>query len=85
MVCRPSGIATNPDADFFGAGGIRAGVIGRRDRIQRKRVQDVGEEQLLMLLLVIEPDLEDAQHLGELRRVGFVRCSRTTASSTCAR
>ena len=53
-----------------GAGGVPAGVIGRRDRVLREGVQDVGEQQFLMLLLVIEPDLEDAQHLGELRLVG---------------
>ncbi len=35
-------------------------------------MQDVGEQQLLMLLLVIETDLEDAQHLGELRLLGLV-------------
>ena len=36
-------------------------VIGRRGRVLREGMQDVGEEQLLMLLLVIEPDFEDAQ------------------------
>ena len=29
-------------------------------------MQDVGEDQLLVLLLVMQPDLEDAQHLGQL-------------------
>ena len=81
----PPALATKPGADFFGAGGRPAGVIGRRDRIQRKRMQDVGEQQLLMLLLVIETDLEDAQHLGELRIASASSMSRTTASSTWAR
>jgi hypothetical protein len=36
----------------------------------REGVQDVGEEQLLMLLLVMEADLEDARDLGPLRLVG---------------
>ena len=47
-------------------------------------MQDVGQEQLLMLLLVMETDLEDAQHLGDLRSSASFS-SRTTAASTCAR
>ena len=45
------------------------GIIGRRDRILREGVEDVGEEQFLVLLLVVQADLEDAQHLGQLRLV----------------
>jgi hypothetical protein len=33
----------------------------------RKRVQDIGEKQFLMLLLVMQADLEDAGHLGPVR------------------
>jgi hypothetical protein len=36
-------------------GGCQLRVVGRRGRVLREHVQDVGDEQLLMLLLVIEP------------------------------
>src|SRR5439155_24853187 len=36
-------------------------------RILRKSVQDVGEQKLLMLLLVMQPDLENPQHFRQLR------------------
>src|SRR5262249_7602894 len=39
----------------------------RRQRVLSKGVQYVGEKKLLMLLLVIEPDLENAQHFRQLR------------------
>jgi hypothetical protein len=42
------------------------GVISGRDRILCKGVEDVGENELLMLLLVMQADLQDAGHLGEL-------------------
>ena len=35
------------------------GIIDRIGRVLRKRMQDVGQHQFLMLLLVIEPDLDD--------------------------
>ena len=38
-------------------------IIGGRRRILRKGMQDIGEDQFLMLLLVIQADFEDAQHL----------------------
>ena len=40
-------------------------VVGRRGRVLREGVQDVGEHQFLMLLLVMEPDLEDRQDRGQ--------------------
>src|SRR4029453_9189946 len=43
------------------------GLVAGRHRILREGVQDVGENELLMLLLVMEADLEDAQDLGQLR------------------
>src|SRR6266576_6644398 len=43
------------------------GGVSRRERILCKGMQDIGEEELLVLLLVMQPDLQDAQHLGELR------------------
>src|SRR5262244_373650 len=45
------------------------GVVAGRYWILRKGVEDVGEDELLMLLLVMEADLEDAHHLGQLRIV----------------
>ena len=38
---------------------LPVGVVGRIGRVLREGVQDVGEQQLLMLLLVMQPDLED--------------------------
>ena len=35
-------------------------------------MQDIGQDQFLMLLLVIETDLQNAQHLRELRIVDIV-------------
>ena len=46
------------------------GVVAGRYWILRKGVEDVGEDELLMLLLVMEADLEDAHGLGQLRIVG---------------
>jgi hypothetical protein len=46
------------------------GAVVGRERVLREGMQDVGEDQLLMLLLVIEADLEDAQHLRQARRRG---------------
>ncbi len=37
--------------------GLRA--IGRPQRAAREGVQEIGEQQLLMLLLVVEPELDD--------------------------
>src|SRR5213078_2246195 len=41
--------------------------IDGRHGILRKSVQDVGEQKLLMLLLVMQPDLENPQHFRQLR------------------
>src|SRR5439155_6459365 len=41
--------------------------IDGRHGILRKSVQDVGEQKLLMLLLVMQPDLENTQHFRQLR------------------
>ena len=40
-------------------------VVGRRGRIFRERVKDVGQHQFLVLLLVIEPDFEQCDHAFE--------------------
>src|SRR5258708_626009 len=45
-------------------------IIGRRDRGLRKRMQDVGQHQFLMLLLVVETDLYQRRDRGQ----GFVPC-----------
>jgi hypothetical protein len=49
---------------------LPVGIIGRRRRVLREGMQNVGEDQLLMLLLVMEADLENAQHLREHRFLG---------------
>ena len=49
------------------AGRSPIGIVGGRHGTLRKRVQDVGEKQFLMLLLVMQADLEDAGHLGPVR------------------
>src|SRR5947207_12282086 len=41
--------------------------VDRSQRVLRKSVQDVGEQKLLMLLLVMQPDLENTQHFRQLR------------------
>ena len=41
-------------------------IISRRSRIFCKGVQDVGEQKLLMLLLVVQSDLEDPIYVGKL-------------------
>jgi len=45
-------------------GGLVA-AIGRQQRIGEKGVLDVGEDQFLVLLLVMQADLQDAQHFSE--------------------
>ena len=45
-------------------------IIGRRDRVLREGVQDVGEHQFLMLLLVIEADLDQRRELAQLVLAG---------------
>ena len=48
------------------------GIVGRSGRVLREGVQDVGEQQLLMLLLVIEPELDSgAQDFGKRCRARF--------------
>ena len=51
-------------------------------RILRKGVQNVGQHQFLMLLLVVQADLQDRENPFGLLR-GFDQ--RWTAASTCAR
>ncbi len=45
-------------------------IVGRRDRVLRKGVQDVGEHQLLMLLLVVEADLHQRDQFYEAVLIG---------------
>ena len=45
-------------------------IVGRRNRILREGVQDVGQHQFLMLLLVIEADLDQRREAGEGVLVG---------------
>ena len=92
-------VSRRPEADRVDAGRQLGKSVGagcarrrlpvrrrsRRDRILREGMQDVGEDQLLVLLLVMQPDLEDAQHLRRARVSSAVAISRSTAASTCAR
>ena len=52
------------------AGGCQCRIVGRMGRVLREGVQDVGEHQFLMLLLVMQADLDDRHDLVERRRVG---------------
>ena len=45
-------------------------IIGRRDRVLGKGVQDVGQHQFLMLLLVVEADLDQRRELDEALLAG---------------
>ena len=45
-------------------------IIGRRDRVLGKGVQDIGQHQFLMLLLVVEADLDQRRELGEAPLAG---------------
>ena len=79
----PGCSSANPsEGDAVAASANRPGSTG--ERILREGVEDVGQDQLLVLLLVIEPDLQYAHHLGELSPRA-VRSNRSTAASTCAR
>ena len=55
------------------AGNCHSDIVGRRDRVLRKGVQDVGQHQFLMLLLVIEADLDQRHQLPERVLAGLVK------------
>jgi len=46
-------------------------VVGRRYRVLRKGMQDVGPHQFLMLLLVVETNLDQRRDRGQLVVAGF--------------
>ena len=48
------------------APGSASGIVGRRDRVLREGVQDVGQHQFLMLLLVVEADLDQRRELASV-------------------
>ena len=48
------------------AGKRQSEIVGRIDRVLREGVQDVGEHQFLMLLLVVQPDLDQWRQSAEL-------------------
>ena len=48
----------------------RVRAIGRPQRVLRQRVLDIGDDQFLMLLLVIEPQLDDRRDLREAASIG---------------
>ena len=60
-------------------------VINRMGRVLRKGMQDVGQQQFLMLLLVMQPDLEDREKSQRAVVSSAISISRSTAASTCAR
>ena len=47
------------------------GIVGGMGRVLREGVQDVGEHQLLMLLLVVQSDLQNARDFGPRRTARF--------------
>ncbi len=50
------------------------GIVGGRDRVLREGMQDVGEQKLLMLLLVIDADLDQMVNLGF---ICIIACQQT--------
>jgi hypothetical protein len=50
----------------FAARPLPAGIVGRMRFIERERMKDVGQKQLLVLLLMIEPDLDDGDERLEI-------------------
>ena len=50
------------------AASASAGIIGRIGRVLREGVQDVGEQQFLVLLLVMQADLEISKTRARIRR-----------------
>ena len=74
---------------FVAASGCEAGkaprrIVGRRYRILREGVQDVGQHQFLMLLLVIEADFHQRRELASVSSSAVWK-NFTTAASTCRR
>ena len=53
---------------FVAARPLPIRIVGRMRRVQGKRVQNIGEQQFLMLLLVLQPDLDDRPELVEILR-----------------
>ena len=55
----------------FGARRLPVRIVRGIGRVQREGVENVGEHQLLMLLLVVQPDLEHAEDFRKCRRFRF--------------
>ncbi len=64
---------------------LPVGVVDRIGRVLREGMQDVGDQQFLMLLFVIEADLENREHCSAASAFGTLAISRSTAASTWAR
>ena len=64
---------------------LPAVVINRIGRVLREGMQDVGQQQFLMLLLVMQADLEDREKSQRAVVSSALSISRATAASTCAR
>jgi hypothetical protein len=52
--------------------GARRRPVGRQQRVARQRMQDVGDQQLLVLLLVVQAERDDRLDGGPQRGVGTV-------------
>ena len=63
----------------------RVRAIGGPQRVLRERVLDVGEDQLLMLLLVIEPQLDHGATAASAASIGRLEERQRSAASTAAR
>jgi hypothetical protein len=64
-----------------GALRLGRGTVGRRERVQREQVLQVGQHQLLVLLLVVPPDLEDRRVRGQRAESADSRKRRTCSST----
>ena len=64
----PAGTSTKPRGPCVARGGLPVRVIDRIGRVLREGVQDVGEQQFLVLLLVMQADLQDREHAPGIGR-----------------
>ena len=63
----PAGTSTKPRGPCVGARRLPSGVVDRIGRVLREGVQDVGEQQFLVLLLVMQADLQNFEHARGIR------------------
>ena len=84
----PDGVNAFAELAEARAGGARPPerrIVGRRRRIFGKRVEDVGQDQFLVLLLVMKPDLDEIDEPRERIRRNDAAIRFSMPRSTWAR